>query len=40
MTFDEMRLQHEAFTESVLQKLDGMTDNQYAAFCSEWMPEI
>ena len=26
--------------ESVLQKLGGMTDRQYAAFCAEWIPEI
>ena len=38
LAVDEMELRR--MTESVLQKLDGMTDNQYAAFCSEWIPEI
>ena len=38
LAVDEMELRR--ITESVLQKLGGMTDRQYAAFCAEWIPEI
>ena len=38
LAVDEMDLRR--MTESVLQKLGGMTDKQYAAFCAEWIPEI
>ena len=38
LTVDAMDLRR--MTESVLQKLGGMTDKQYAAFCAEWIPEI
>ena len=38
LAVDEMELRR--ITESVLQKLDGMTDRPHAAFCAEWPPEI
>ena len=38
LAVDEMDLRR--MMESVLQKLGGMTDRQYATFCAEWIPEI